>query len=322
MKQKYNLRDVLEFYENNELNEIFSSEPNDKLKIDGKPLIALNKKTKENSRETNLILGQEAQKEKLPDQLKNQESTIVSNLKNISSTSQALAELAKKNQINFMENKLPNIDEKFLPLNQIVENARLLASKAKNIAELKEIVENFDGCNLKKMATNTVFADGNPNSKIMVIGEAPGNHEDLSGVPFCGDSGEMLTAMLNAINLTRDKDYYVTNVIFWRPPGNRRPTDEEQAICRPFVERHIQLFNPKVIILVGATAMNAIVDTSEAISKIRGQFLDFSPQFLENKTKIFTIFHPSFLMRQPAKKRLTWLDMINLQKFIKNNYAE
>ena len=100
MKQKYNLRDVLEFYENNELNEIFSSEPNDKLKIDGKPLIVLNKKTKENSRETNLILGQEAQKEKLPDQLKNQEKTIVSNLKNISSTSQALAELAKKNQIN------------------------------------------------------------------------------------------------------------------------------------------------------------------------------------------------------------------------------
>ena len=96
------------------------------------------------------------------------------------------------------------------------------------------------------MATNTVFADGNPNSKIMVIGEAPGNHEDLSGVPFCGDSGEMLTGMFNAINLTRDKDYYITNVIFWRPPGNRRPTDEEQAICRPFVERNLQLFNPKI----------------------------------------------------------------------------
>ena len=184
MTQKYNLRDVLEFYEQNELNEVFSSEPNDKLKIDGKSLIVLNKKTKEKPRET--ILEPEVRKEKLPDQSKIQESTIISNVKNISSTSQALAELAKKNQINFMENKLPNIDEKFLPLNQIVENARLLASKAKNIAELKEIVENFEGCNLKKMATNTVFADGNPNSKIMVIGEAPGNHEDLSGVPFCG----------------------------------------------------------------------------------------------------------------------------------------
>jgi uracil-DNA glycosylase family 4 len=322
MKQKYNLHDVLEFYQQNELNEIFSNEPNNKLKIDGKPLIALNKKTKEKSAEINLILDQESKKEKLPDHHNNQESTTISKVKNISSTSQALAELAKKNQTNIMENKLPNIDEKFLSLNQIVENARILANKAKNIAELKEVVANFDGCNLKKMATNTVFADGNPNSKIMVIGEAPGNHEDLSGVPFCGDSGEMLTAMFNAINLTRDKDYYITNVIFWRPPGNRRPTDEELAICRPFVERHLQLFNPKVIILVGATAMNAIIDTSEAISKIRGQFIDFSPQFLENKTKIFTIFHPSFLMRQPAKKRLAWLDMINLQKFIKNNYEE
>ena len=323
MKQKYNLRDVLEFYQQNELNEIFSSEPNNKLKIDGKPLIVLNKKNKENSRETNSNLEKEVQEEKLPNQSKKQESTIIaSNIKNISSTSHALAELAKKNQLNIMENKLPNIDEKFLSLNQIVENARLLANNAKNIAELKEIVENFDGCNLKKMATNTVFADGNPNSKIMVIGEAPGNHEDLSGVPFCGDSGEMLTAMFNAINLTRDKDYYITNVIFWRPPGNRRPTDEELAICRPFVEKHLQLFNPKVIILVGATAMNAIIDTAEAISKIRGQFIDFSPQFLENKTKIFTIFHPSFLMRQPAKKRLAWLDMINLQKFIQNNYEE
>jgi DNA polymerase len=156
----------------------------------------------------------------------------------------------------------------------------------------------------------------------MIIGEAPGNHEDLRGVPFCGDSGEMLTAMLSAVDLTREKDYYITNVIFWRPPGNRRPTAEELAICRPFVERHLQLFNPKVIILVGATAMGAIIETSETISKIRGQFLDFSPQFLENKTKIFTIFHPSFLMRQPAKKRLAWLDMLNLQKFIKNNYEE
>jgi DNA polymerase len=322
MKQKYNLSDVLEFYQQNELNEIFSNEPNNKLKIDDKPLIVINKKSKENPRETNLISKQDVQKEKLPDPAKNQESTIISNVKNISSTSQALAELAKKNQINFMENKMPNIDEKFLSLNQIVENARLQANKAKNIAELKEIVENFDGCNLKKMATNTVFADGNPNSKIMVIGEAPGNHEDLSGVPFCGDSGEMLTAMFSGINLIREKDYYITNVIFWRPPGNRRPTNEELAICRPFIERHLQLFNPKVIILVGATAMNAIIDTSEAISKIRGQFLDFSPPFLENKTKIFTIFHPSFLMRQPAKKRLAWLDMINLQKFIKNNYEE
>jgi DNA polymerase len=312
MKQKYNFSEVLEFYEQNELNEIFSSEINDKFKLDSEKKLS----------EIRVNFVQETIVEKPQEELGVQQSPIISNIKNISSTSQALAELAKKNQINSMENKLSNIDEKFLSLNQIIENARALSNKAQNIAELKEIVENFEGCNLKKMATNTVFSDGNPDSKIMIIGEAPGNHEDLRGVPFCGDSGEMLTAMLSAVDLTREKDYYITNVIFWRPPGNRRPTAEELAICRPFVERHLQLFNPKVIILVGATAMGAIIETSETISKIRGQFLDFSPQFLENKTKIFTIFHPSFLMRQPAKKRLAWLDMLNLQKFIKNNYEE
>ena len=312
MKQKYNFSEILEFYEQNDLDEVFSNNINDKFRIYNEK--NLNEQITNIDQKTN-ILNQ-------PIQEKLTELTINSNIKNISSTSQALAELAKKNQITSMENKSVNIDEKFLSINQIIENAKMLASKAKNIAELKEIVENFEGCNLKKMATNTVFADGNPNSKIMVIGEAPGNHEDLSGMPFCGDSGEMLTGMFNAINLTRDKDYYVTNVIFWRPPGNRRPTSEELAICRPFVEKHLQLFDPKIIILVGATAMSALINDSETISKIRGKFIDFSPQFINKKTKIFTIFHPSFLMRQPSKKKLTWLDMLNLQKFIKNNYEE
>ena len=337
MKPKYNFFDVLEFYEQNELNETFSEEPTDKLKINNEVnFVKIVKSQSEKSPQTqDLVVTSnipktpaivqktiEPIKKKDLENLQIHDSPIISNIKNITSTSHALAELAKKNQINFMENKSLNTDEKFLPLNQIVENARLLANKAQTVSELKEIIENFDGCNLKKMATNTVFVDGNSDSKIMVIGEAPGNHEDLRGIPFCGDSGEMITAMFNSINLTREKDYCVTNVIFWRPPGNRRPTEEELAICRPFVERHLQLFKPKIIILVGATAMNAIIDTSETISKIRGQFIDFSPQFLENKTKIFTIFHPSFLMRQSAKKRLTWLDMLNLQKFIKNNYEE
>jgi DNA polymerase len=319
MKQKYNFFDVLEFYEQNELNEVFFNETFDKFKINNEKNLAVifNKQVKENQN-----FNQKIEAQKPPEPPKIQESSIISNIKNISSTSQAIAELAKKNHINSMENQSLSPDKKFLPLNEIVENARSLASKAKTIAELKKMVEDFDGCNLKKMATNTVFSDGNPDSEIIIIGEAPGNHEDLRGIPFCGDSGEMLTAMFNGINLTREKDYYVTNVIFWRPPGNRRPTEEELAICRPFVERHLQLFNPKVIILVGATAMNAIIDTDDTISKIRGQFIDFSPQFLKNKTKTFTIFHPSFLMRQPAKKRLAWLDMLNLQKFINNNYAE
>jgi len=305
MKQKSSYSEILEFYEENELNEVFSSKINNKFEI----------KIPTTTQEKYITINQNSEKPNL-------QSTIKSDIKNISSTSQALAELAKKNQTISMKNESSNIDQKFLSLNEIIENAKMLANQAKNINELKKIVENFEDCNLKKMATNTVFADGNPDSKIMIIGEAPGNHEDLNGVPFCGDSGEMLTAMLKGINLTREIDYYVTNVIFWRPPGNRRPTTEELAICRPFVEKHLQLFNPKIIILVGATAMSAIIGDNESISKIRGQFLDYSPQFLKNKTKLFTIFHPSFLMRQPSKKRITWLDMLNLQKFIKNNYEE
>jgi DNA polymerase len=223
------------------------------------------------------------------------------------STDQALSILAKKLVTS----------EKFQSLNEIVAKANSLAQAAKTIDALRKAVENFDGCNLKKMATNTVFADGNPNSKIMVIGEAPGNHEDLQGIPFCDDSGQMLNDMLGAINLTRQESFYVTNVIFWRPPGNRRPTDEELAICRPFVERHIQLINPDVLLLVGATSMSAVLGVNDPISKVRGQFIDFSPKFLSRTIKTFTIFHPSYLMRQPSKKKVAWQDMLALEELLK-----
>lgn len=235
------------------------------------------------------------------------------------STAMAISKLAQKNQNLAITGEVLDSD-KFMPINDIIEKAKNLAQNAKNITELKNIVENFDGCNLKKMATNTVFADGNPNSKIMVIGEAPGNNEDIEGIPFCGDSGEMLSGMLQGINLSRQNDYYITNVIFWRPPGNRRPTDEELAICRPFVQRHIQLFNPKLIILVGATAMNAMIDAKETISNIRGKFLKIKPDYLDHEVIFLTIFHPSFLMRQPQKKKIAWLDMQKINELIDNNY--
>lgn len=167
------------------------------------------------------------------------------------------------------------------------------------------------------MATNTVFCDGNPDSDVMVIGEAPGNHEDLQGIPFCGDSGKVLDDMFRAINMTRKENFYITNVIFWRPPGNRRPTDEELAICRPFVERHIELMKPKVLVLVGATAMSAVLGLNDPVSKIRGEMMDFAPSFLSKKIKTFTIFHPSYLMRQPMKKKVAWQDMLALEKFLK-----
>jgi DNA polymerase len=237
-------------------------------------------------------------------------------IKPLFSTTQALSTLAQKLQSNNISDS--NLRQEFLSLNEIINQAKKAADAAQSIAELQEAVKNFEGCNLKKMATNTVFCDGNPNAKVMVIGEAPGNNEDLQAIPFCGDSGKILDEMFLAINMTRKEDFYITNVIFWRPPGNRRPTDEELAICRPFVERHIQLFNPEILILVGATSMTAILGIHDAVTKIRGRFMDFAPKFLPKKTTTFTIFHPSYLMRQPAKKKIAWLDMLALEQFLKN----
>lgn len=277
---KKNLAEALQFYIDNDLNEVISEKS-------------------QNYFQQKTAVKKVAEEKKSP--------IVNTFIKPQFSTDQALSILAKKLVTS----------EKFQSLNEIVAKAKSLAQAAKTVDELRKAVENFDGCNLKKMATNTVFADGNPNSKIMVIGEAPGNHEDLQGVPFCDDSGQMLNDMLGAINLTRQESFYVTNVIFWRPPGNRRPTDEELAICRPFVERHIQLINPDVLLLVGATSMSAVLGVNDPISKVRGQLIDFSPKFLSRMIKTFTIFHPSYLMRQPSKKKIAWQDMLALEEFLK-----
>ena len=293
---KNNFFDIVNFYLDNELNEIYSKQPINRLNSSTPP-------------DLNIISPPSPTETFLP--IKTSNNNI--------STAMAISKLAQKNQNLTISGEVFDSD-KFMPINDIIEKAKNLAQNAKNITELKNIVENFDGCNLKKMATNTVFADGNPNSKIMVIGEAPGNNEDIEGIPFCGDSGEMLSGMLQGINLSRQNDYYITNVIFWRPPGNRRPTDEELSICRPFVQRHIQLFNPKLIILVGATAMNAMIDAKETISNIRGKFLKIKPDYLDHEVIFLTIFHPSFLMRQPQKKKIAWLDMQKINELIDNNY--
>jgi len=293
--KKINNREALQFYIENDLGEIFSE-------------VAQN----------NFLLKEKITTEK---KIFSQPKIVENKLPNffsapVLSSSQAISNLAIKAQNNANENS--NEMEKFKSLNEILAQAKKLAAKAKNLAELREAVENFDGCNLKKMATNTVFCDGNSNSKVMVIGEAPGNHEDLQGIPFCGDSGKVLDEMFGAINMKRAENYYISNVIFWRPPGNRRPTDEELAICRPFVERHIELMQPEVLVLVGATAMTAILGINDPVTQIRGKFMDFSPKFLSKKIKTFTIFHPSYLMRQPMKKKVAWQDMLELEKFLAN----
>lgn len=304
---KKNLAEALQFYIDNDLNEVISEKSQNHFVQ--KDVV---KKIAEVKKSPVILSDDEERFYDIPQEV----PTVTHFVKPQFSTNEALSTLAKKSQ-TIVANSVPeNSDQKFISLNEIVAQAKKAAAAAKNLVELRKAVENFDGCNLKKMATNTVFFDGNPNSKIMVIGEAPGNHEDLQGIPFCGDSGKVLDGMFRAINMTRAENFYITNVIFWRPPGNRRPTEEELAICRPFVERHIQLLNPEVLVLVGATSMAAILGINDPISSVRGKFMDYAPKFLSRKIKTFVIFHPSYLMRQSAKKKVAWADMLALEQFL------
>ena len=185
--------------------------------------------------------------------------------------------------------------------------------------KLKETIESFKGISITKTATNTVFCDGQPDAEIMLIGEAPGAEEDARGIPFCGASGQLLDKMLIHIGLSREKNFYITNTLFWRPPGNRRPTPEEINICRPFVEKHIALINPKLIILVGGTAVTSVLNNNQTITKIRGQFFDYTNQFLDGTIKTTAIFHPSYLLRSPGQKKSAWHDCLTIRKHIREN---
>lgn len=197
-----------------------------------------------------------------------------------------------------------------------IAEARRLAESAKSLGELKAIVENFNGCALKNFATNTVFCDGQPNAKILLVGEAPGATEDKQGIPFCGESGKLLDKMLNTIGLDRKKNIYITNTIFWRPPANRRPTPEEIKICSPFVEKHIQLFAPKLIILIGSTAATSLLGKKENITYIRENYYPYTNQYLKEPILAAALFHPAFLLRSPYKKKDTWFDLLKIRDYI------
>ncbi len=194
--------------------------------------------------------------------------------------------------------------------------AKKLAEGATSLEELKEAVENFHGLSIRRTAQNTVFSDGNPDANIMLIGEAPGADEDRYGIPFCGASGQLLDQMLGCIGLLRPKNFYITNTIFWRPPGNRKPTPEEIALCKPFVEKHIALFAPKLIILVGGTAVSSVLDVSTGITKIRGKFYDYSNEFLKSPIKTTALFLPSYLLRSPGQKRIAWKDLLQIDAYL------
>ena len=187
--------------------------------------------------------------------------------------------------------------------------------KAKKLEKLKKSISNIKNCELKKSATNIVFSDGNPKAKIMLIGEGPGSNEDQEGLPFVGRAGALLDKMLASIDLNR-KNVYITNVVNYRPPENRRPTDEEITKYLPYLKKHIEIINPKILVLLGSTALNALVGNEVVISKARGQWIE--KQFGECKTSVIITFHPAFLMRQPAQKKMAWIDL----KMIRDKKAE
>ena len=180
------------------------------------------------------------------------------------------------------------------------------ADKAENLEKLKKSINNIKNCSLKNYATNMVFSDGNPKSNIMLIGEAPGANEDTEGLPFVGRAGALHDKMLAAINLNRKK-VYISNIINYRPPENRRPTDEEIGRYLPFITKHIEIINPKILVLLGSTAMNALIGNENVISKMRGKWIE--KKFGNCKTSVIITFHPAFLMRQPVQKKLAWIDL-------------
>ena len=194
-----------------------------------------------------------------------------------------------------------------------IAEARALADEANSLEDLATAIRAFNGCPLKKTATNTVIAQGVPQSRVMFIGEAPGAEEDRQGVPFCGPSGQLLDLMLSYIGLLRDTNFYITNTLFWRPPGNRQPTTEELEICKPFVEKHIALVNPKVLILVGGTATKAVLNESRGITRLRGQIFSYTNQYMQAPVPVHVIYHPSYLLRQPIAKKQCWADLLALK---------
>ena len=191
--------------------------------------------------------------------------------------------------------------------------AREAASSAKTLDELAASLAAFEGCNLRNTATKLVFADGNPEARIMFVGEAPGREEDLQGLPFVGRSGQLLDRMLAAIGLDRTSAY-IANVIPWRPPGNRTPTASEIAACLPFVERHIELVNPDYLMLVGGMSAKTLLGRGEGILRLRGHWQAYQHAGLSRPIPALPSLHPAYLLRQPQQKRLAWRDLLSLKR--------
>ena len=198
-----------------------------------------------------------------------------------------------------------------------VQTAREIAAAAQSLDDLRAAFEAFDGCPLKETAMNFVFADGDQDARLMFVGEAPGAEEDRRGLPFVGPAGQLLDKMLAAIDLSRD-DVYITNILPWRPPGNRTPTDSEIAACLPFLERHIALVDPHILLFVGGTSAKTLLRRHEGIMRLRGKWMTYEPQG-GGPVTARALLHPAYLLRQPAQKRETWQDLIEIRQRLDQN---
>lgn len=197
-------------------------------------------------------------------------------------------------------------------------DARKVAAAATTLDALKTAIEGFDGCALKRTARQAVFARGNPQASLMIVGEAPGREEDEQGAPFVGRSGQLLDRMFAAIGLNPATDLYVSNIVNWRPPGNRNPSAEEIALCLPFIERHIALVKPKLLVLAGGVPAQALLRASAGIMRLRGRWAEYrlKDAAFEPGDPVDTmpIYHPAFLLRRPQEKARTWSDLLEIQK--------
>lgn len=215
----------------------------------------------------------------------------------------------------------------FLGKTDAYEEALKLAQAANTLEDLAKAIAGFDGVAIKKTATNMVFSDGNPKARVMLVGEAPGADEDRQGKPFVGVSGQLLDRILECIDLDRKeedpaKSVYISNILNWRPPGNRTPNEAEIAVSLPFIEKHIQLIQPEIIILCGGVSAKSLLGSAESISRLRNRWHDYKPQtqgLVANAKPIHAIatYHPSFLLRTPSQKKAVWKDVIEIAGKIK-----
>ena len=198
-----------------------------------------------------------------------------------------------------------------------VHTAAELAGQANTLEDLRSALEAFDGCALKSTATNMVFCDGNPQARVVLIGEAPGAEEDRKGLPFVGPSGRLLDRMLGSIDLDREK-VLISNIIYWRPPGNRNPSTSEVAMCMPFVERFLELVDPEILVALGGPSAKALLAQNDGIGKLRGRWFSYQTLRLPRPIPARALFHPAYLLRSPAQKRLAWRDLLAIREKIQS----